>query len=354
MTNSELSNEFDVLYNSITSNQAPGIDEYEKSVFLTNAQYDVIKGYASPKGNKVMEGIDMSRKRQADFSNLITTVQLTSIDVDSKFDSRSICYRTPSDLFIPINEACNDKDNRYVIVPISYSEYDTLMIKPYQLPIKRHLWRLFTNSLKAETVNKEVSIGDTVDTVIMHNNSDKFVTLDVSSGEESVPPTIDIKGTSVTIKCIIKGDTEEYANTYLNENSKDFNNELIKYIGRIKFPKFNASPSKENMFSISSSPATPIIELIGKADKETLTYTMRYIRKAKPIILEDLTGSNLSIDGVQTYSECELDPELHREILQRAVELAKAVYMGDLNSQLALGGASKTDLGYSSQPTSKD
>lgn len=33
----EFSNEFDVLYNSITSNQAPGIDEYEKSVFLTEA-----------------------------------------------------------------------------------------------------------------------------------------------------------------------------------------------------------------------------------------------------------------------------------------------------------------------------
>ena len=38
MTNQEVSNEFDILYNNVTSNQAPGLDEYEKSVFLTKAQ----------------------------------------------------------------------------------------------------------------------------------------------------------------------------------------------------------------------------------------------------------------------------------------------------------------------------
>jgi len=37
MTVTEMSNEFDILYNNIMSNQAPGIDEYEKSVFLTKA-----------------------------------------------------------------------------------------------------------------------------------------------------------------------------------------------------------------------------------------------------------------------------------------------------------------------------
>lgn len=37
MTLQEFSDEFDVLYNNIMSNQAPGLDEYEKSVFLTKA-----------------------------------------------------------------------------------------------------------------------------------------------------------------------------------------------------------------------------------------------------------------------------------------------------------------------------
>lgn len=43
MTTQEFSNEFDVLYNNIMSNQAPGLDEYEKSVFLTKAQSEILK-----------------------------------------------------------------------------------------------------------------------------------------------------------------------------------------------------------------------------------------------------------------------------------------------------------------------
>jgi len=37
MTVEEFSNQFDVLFNNITSNAAPGLNEYEKSVFLTKA-----------------------------------------------------------------------------------------------------------------------------------------------------------------------------------------------------------------------------------------------------------------------------------------------------------------------------
>ena len=38
MTTQEFSNEFDILYNNIMSNSAPGLNEYEKSIFLTQAQ----------------------------------------------------------------------------------------------------------------------------------------------------------------------------------------------------------------------------------------------------------------------------------------------------------------------------
>ena len=45
------------------SNQAPGLDEYEKSVFLTKAQYEIVKNYFNPKSNKNQEGFDDSPKR---------------------------------------------------------------------------------------------------------------------------------------------------------------------------------------------------------------------------------------------------------------------------------------------------
>ena len=62
MTNQEFSNEFDVLYNSIMSNQAPGLDEYEKSVFLTKAQDEIIKSYFNPRKNKTQEGFDANER----------------------------------------------------------------------------------------------------------------------------------------------------------------------------------------------------------------------------------------------------------------------------------------------------
>jgi len=63
MTIQEFSSEFDVQYNNIASNAAPGLDEYEKSVLLTRAQDELIKNYFNPKGNKYQEGFDASPKR---------------------------------------------------------------------------------------------------------------------------------------------------------------------------------------------------------------------------------------------------------------------------------------------------
>ena len=63
--------------------------------------------------------------------------------------------------------------------------------------------------------------------------------------------------------------------------------------------------------------------IVGPSDVLT-KYTIRYIRRPNPIIVSDLDG--LTSEGVGHASECELDPILHEEIVQRAVELAKAAW----------------------------
>ena len=52
------------------------------------------------------------------------------------------------------------------------------------------------------------------------------------------------------------------------------------------------------------------------------TYKIRFIRRPRPIVLVPLTEAGLSIDEVDTVSECELNPILHMDILNKAVELA--------------------------------
>lgn len=243
MTTQEFSNEFDVLYNNIMSNQAPGLDEYEKSVFLTKAQSEILKNYFNPKGNKYQEGFDDSEKRQIDFSTLIKAVKPSAYAGRSyvKFDDRSQLFQMPSDILFVLNEtAFNTVDgvNRLInIVPINFDEYSRIISKPYKQPLKNQGWRLFQSA------------------------------------------------------------------------------------GGVDF----------------------ISEIIVKTGSTLTNYKVRYVKRPKPIILTNLadTYSNVSIEGLTTVTECELDPILHPEILQRAVELAKAAYTGDVKNIVELGQRSE-------------
>lgn len=78
---------------------------------------------------------------------------------------------------------------------------------------------------------------------------------------------------------------------------------------------------------------------IGIVTKEDLTkYLCTYIRIPKPIILEDISGYGFNIEGFQAPQDpvCELPDIMHQKIIDRAVLLAKAAYVGDLSHQAAL------------------
>lgn len=67
----------------------------------------------------------------------------------------------------------------------------------------------------------------------------------------------------------------------------------------------------------------PIEGTILSNDK--VKYKIRYIRRPRPIVLQDFsqdTTDDVGIDGVNTRSECELNPIIHMDILNKAVELA--------------------------------
>jgi len=62
----------------------------------------------------------------------------------------------------------------------------------------------------------------------------------------------------------------------------------------------------------------------------SLEYQIRYIKYPKPIIITNLDDAfpsdNLTIDGISSETACELNTEVCREILDRAVMLATADY----------------------------
>lgn len=243
MSEEEMDNMFDVLYNNITSNQAPGLNAYEKSVFLTKGQDEILKNYFNPKskGNTTQDGFDGNAKRQVDFS-MLTSVETKSSGFENPlFDTRENTKSVglPSKLMFAINEVAEvTRDGKKVIlqvIPIKFDEYSRLMCKPYKRPLKYQAWRLTNNNIS---------------------------------------------------------------------NKADI--------------------------------------VIGPSD--TLTkYTIRYVRRPNPIIVSDLDG--LTIEGKSTASKCELDPILHEEILQRAVELAKVAWTntGQDNMQAVMQAGQRSE-----------
>ena len=76
--------------------------------------------------------------------------------------------------------------------------------------------------------------------------------------------------------------------------------------------------SKNRVLRIDTG--SSIVELISKYNIQS--YFIKYLSKPKPIILEDITDDNLSIDNEKEKMDCELNTALHRTILERAVALA--------------------------------
>lgn len=235
MTNQEFSDSLSTLLNSYDTQSVFGeqashreivLDEYEKSVLLTQAQDVIVKSYFDGTLNSENKGFDDSTKRQIDFSSLINVVQLNkSTGNYERFDDRGIIFELPKNTLFILNESLKTDNVNYVIVPINYKEYDRLMSKPYAQPLKKQAWRL------------------------IQNNTSDF----------------------------------------------DIMSELI--------PRWDIK------------------------DSDVVSYKLRYVRRPAPIILVDLPNG-LEIDGISKETSCELNPILHHEILNKAVEIAMATRGG--------------------------
>ena len=294
MNNVEFSNQFDVLYNNITSNQAPGLNEYEKSVFLTKAQDEVLKNYFNPKSNLKQEGYDDTIKRQADFSGLMRE-KTGTVDNNptSQFDPRSIVYKVPTDVYLIINEQIllksgNTTNGIRQILPINYDEYRRVMSKPYKEPLKYQAWRLFT-STESNSFN-----GQRIAEIIM-TSTDKNSNY-----------------------------TKEYRIRYIKFPKpiilSDFSDAFGEDIS------INGYDGSEDNYSES--------DLIENWDTATPERKNAYLARHNNV-------SPTSSTVWTVWDPCELDPVIHEEILQRAVELAKVAWAGDASLTIQTGQRSE-------------
>lgn len=309
MTNEEFSNQFDTLLNSYNiqagfgegSNKQGGIalDEYEKSVLLTQAQDIIVKSYFDKTLNQQGQGFDDSSRRQVDFSSLIkvakynredTTHNYLKHDDDKCYDDRGLLVDLGIDkkiLFI-LNErleVTTDSGKKiYVVVPINYREYDREMSKAYAQPLKKQAWRLFSNAATGYDIQSEI------------------IPIYRSTQEE---------GFHIHYMVL----RSQLDNTWLGTETKPKDGLML---GVVSSDNEIPDVSKEQEMYAAGSyyevKERVIVDL-------PITYTIRYVQRPTPIVLRTLPDG-LSIDGVSKETECSLNPILHTDILNKAFELA--------------------------------
>lgn len=171
MTNLEFSNEFDALLNSYnnksyfgeaSSKQDIVLDEYEKSVFLTASQEEIVKELYSGK-NSVGDSFEKSEEVRRYLSSLVKTAILSpELEGSTGISVYSIFYQLPDDMwFITFEEATISDSSlgcwngaTIEVLPITQDEYHRIMNNPFRGTNKRRALRLDINDNKVEIISK--------------------------------------------------------------------------------------------------------------------------------------------------------------------------------------------------------
>lgn len=291
---SEFDNQFDVLYNNITSNQAPGLNAFEKSSFLTKAQNELVKNYFDPssKGNSLGKGFDESAIRQMDFSNLLESIEKAPTNDIPVIDHRAKVYELPTNVFIIINEEIALKGGITLHTETTYYTWngDSWL---GSTTIADNATIKGTVSSVSELPKTELTVGDIYAVAISINDS-----------------------TTLATRQVIPISFQEY----MRLMSKPFKEPLKRQAWRLMTKGGTANKIEIIL------PSTDLTKY------PTRNYVIRYVRKPKPIILTDLSDyGDLTIEGQSSVSMCELNESTHDAIIQRAIELAKIAWAGDVN-----------------------
>lgn len=244
MTAREMSDRIDVLLNSYLIQHAFGnpqgdlditLNEYEKSLYLTNAQYEIIKSYYAGKPTffNTGEAFETNEEVRRILNKLLKTVTYTSLSTSSK----------------------NTNQNGNDIVLISNEFNDSF----YTIP--NDVWYI---------VYEDVIL--------------------IDDGSDEVPcntfPAIEV----LPVK----------------------HDELRKFLSN-PFKR----PNHRKVFRLDMDNNS--VELVSSYPIDT--YKIRYVSKPNPIITADLPD-DVSIEGVNTYTDCLLNTVIHDLIVNVAVQLA--------------------------------
>ena len=140
MTPQEMCKEFNLYFNNLMSNQAPGLLPYEISVYMTKAQYII--------EDELYKSYENSESIRKNLSSLVVSTSIAPSSVTyEKIDDNSKFFALPSDLRYIVYESvlmngyadkCV-KNQKIHVQPVLHDEYDSIHENPYRFNIRRAL-----------------------------------------------------------------------------------------------------------------------------------------------------------------------------------------------------------------------
>lgn len=165
MTVEEFSNEFDTLLNSystinqfgkIENSSSIELDEYEKSLFITKAQEDIIIDFYNG-SNSLGNSFESTEEIRRYLNELVKTY--TTSDKKSEYQglsSESVFFELPDDLwFITYESVTIDENNSTIIVvPTTQDEYYRVSRNPFRWSGNKRALRLDVSNNIVEIISK--------------------------------------------------------------------------------------------------------------------------------------------------------------------------------------------------------
>ena len=162
MTCEEFSLEFDLLYNNIMSNKAPGLSGYEKSLFLTQAQESIVLDIYS---GKYGDSFERTEETTSYLNQLLKqrTYNNGEFAEGNKLDTRSVFVTLPEDIWFKTGETATIVDDSYkcqvdglrevMVFPVTQDTLVRTKRSPFRGPNERRILRLDSGKNQVELIS---------------------------------------------------------------------------------------------------------------------------------------------------------------------------------------------------------
>lgn len=156
----EWRNEFYILYNSINSNIAPSLDDYEISVLLTNAQEQLVKqlysgtyeGFESTESaRRMLDALVKSTTFKIDKNNIVPTKRGNFYYANVSIANQKVMYITSE--YLRYTDTVCDADKELLVVPTTQDMLYKHLANPFKQPNERRALRLDTGEDEVQIIS---------------------------------------------------------------------------------------------------------------------------------------------------------------------------------------------------------